>query len=126
MDFLGVCAGRLVVDRARDPLLSDARLARDQGRRTRCGGDAAELARMMETVNEHRQAAGRADEPFEVHAISLDAYSLEGLERLDAAGVTDVIVGFRDAYQPGPDTQTLDEKISMMEWYASEIIAKVR
>ncbi len=90
------------------------------------GGDAEELARMMDVIQERRVEHGRADHPFEVHAISLDAYSPEGLERLEAAGVTDVIVGFRDAYQPGPDTQTLDEKVSMMEWYASEIIANVR
>jgi len=90
------------------------------------GGDAEELSRMMTVINERRAEHGRADLPFEVHAISLDAYSVEGIERLAAAGVTDVIVGFRDAYQPGPDTQTLDEKVSMMEWYATEIIDKLR
>lgn len=90
------------------------------------GGDAEELSRMMTVINERRAEHGRADLPFEVHAISLDAYSVEGIERLEAAGVTDVIVGFRDAYQPGPDTQTLDEKVSMMEWYAAEIIDKLR
>lgn len=90
------------------------------------GGDAEELSQMMTVINERRAEHGRADLPFEVHAISLDAYSVEGIERLEAAGVTDVIVGFRDAYQPGPDTQTLDEKVSMMEWYATEIIDKLR
>jgi len=90
------------------------------------GGEAEELSRMMTVINERRAEHGRADLPFEVHAISLDAYSVEGIERLEAAGVTDVIVGFRDAYQPGPDTQTLDEKVSMMEWYATEIIDKLR
>ena len=84
------------------------------------------LARMMAVINERRVEHGRADDPFEVHAISLDAYSPEGLEKLEAAGVTDVIVGFRDAYQPGADTQTLDEKLTMMHWYADEIIAKYR
>lgn len=90
------------------------------------GGDAAELARMMETVNAHRDEAGRADEPFEVHAISIDAYSPDGVERLEAAGVTDVIIGFRDAYQPGPDPQTLDEKIGALQWYADEVISTFR
>lgn len=90
------------------------------------GGDAEELAAMMATVDEHRAEAGRADQPFEVHAISIDAYSPEGVERLEAAGVTDCIVGFRDAYQPGPDTQSLDEKLTAMQWYADEVIAKVR
>lgn len=90
------------------------------------GGDAEELARMMGVVNESRQRHGRSDEHFEVHAISLDAYTAEGIERLEAAGVTDVIVGFRDAYQAGPDTQTLEEKIGALQWYADEIMARVR
>jgi probable F420-dependent oxidoreductase len=90
------------------------------------GGDAEELNRMMTVINGHREAADRADEPFEVHAISIDAYSPQGVERLEAAGVTDCIVGFRDAYQPGPDPQTLDEKLTAMQWYADEVIAKFR
>lgn len=90
------------------------------------GGDAEELARMMDVIRARRDELGRSDQPFEVHAISIDAYSPEGIERLAGAGVTDVIVGFRDAYQPGPDTQTLDEKLTALQWYADEVIAKVR
>lgn len=90
------------------------------------GGDADELARMLAVVHESRKRHGRDHLPFEVHAISTDAYSLEGIDRLVAAGVTDAIVGFRDAYQPGPDTQTLEEKIGAVQWYADEILAKVR
>lgn len=90
------------------------------------GGDAEELARMMAVIDDARERHGRGDQPFEVHAISIDAYSPEGIERLEAAGVTDAIVGFRDAYQPGPDTQSLDEKIGALQWYADEVIAKFR
>jgi probable F420-dependent oxidoreductase len=90
------------------------------------GGDAEELSRMMTVINGHREAADRADGPFEVHAISIDAYSPDGVESLAAAGVTDCIVGFRDAYQPGPDPQTLDEKLTAMQWYADEVITKYR
>ncbi len=90
------------------------------------GSDADDLARMMSTLDEIRRDAGRDHEPFEVHAISIDAYSPEGVERLEAAGVTDCIVGFRDAYQPGPDPQTLDEKLTAMQWYADEVIAEFR
>ena len=90
------------------------------------GGDPGELARMMSVVEESRRRNGRADLPFEVHAISVDAYSPEGIERLEAAGVTDVIVGFRDAYSLGPDTQRLEEKLGALRWYAEEILLKVR
>ena len=41
--------------------------------------------------------------PFEVHVISTDAYSPEGVRRLEEQGVTDAIVGFRWPYQTGPD-----------------------
>jgi len=90
------------------------------------GGSATELARMIGVVNEARHRHGRDDLPFEVHAISIDAYSPEGVERLQQAGVSDVIVGFRDAYQPGPDTQPLTEKLAAIDWFADEVIAKVR
>jgi probable F420-dependent oxidoreductase len=90
------------------------------------GGDAEELSRMMTVIDESRATHDRADAPFEVHAISMEAYTPEGVERLEAAGVTDAIVGFRDAYQPGPDPQTLEEKIGAMQWYADEIISKFR
>ncbi len=90
------------------------------------GGDAEQLSTMLDTVNEARERHGRIDQPFEVHAISIDAYSPEGIERLEAAGVTDAIVGFRDAYQPGPDTQTLDEKLAAVEWYAGEVLSHFR
>jgi len=90
------------------------------------GGEPGELARMMDVINESRRRHGRADEPFEVHAISIDAYSVDGVERLAADGVTDAIVGFRDAYQPGPDPQSLDEKIAAVQWYGEEIISAVR
>lgn len=90
------------------------------------GGDAEELSRMMTVIDESRATHDRYDAPFEVHAISMEAYTPEGVERLEAAGVTDAIVGFRDAYQPGPDPQTLEEKIGAMQWYADEIISKFR
>ena len=53
---------------------------------------------MIARVRELRAEYGRATEPFEVHAISLDAFSLDGVQRLEDAGVTDVIVGFRCPY----------------------------
>ena len=40
-------------------------------------------------------------------------------------GVTDAIVGFRDAYQPGPDTQPLQDKIDALNQFADEVVHKV-
>ena len=54
-------------------------------------------------VGELRKEYGREREPFEIHVISMDAYTIDGVRRLEDLGVTDVIVGFRNAYEP--DTQ---------------------
>ena len=58
--------------------------------------------------------------------ISLDAYTVDGVRRLEDLGVTDVIVGFRWPYQVGPDTEPLAEKLAKLRQYAEDVIAKVR
>ena len=63
---------------------------------------------------------------FEVHVISMDAYSVDGIRRLEDQGVTDVMVGFRWPYTVGPDTQPLQEKIDLLRRYADTVIAEVR
>ncbi|HEY5887591.1 MAG TPA: hypothetical protein VIT24_07705, partial [Acidimicrobiales bacterium] len=68
---------------------------------------------------------GRENDPFEIHVISFDAWSVDGAHRLEDLGVTDAIVGFRDAYQPGPDTQPLQDKIDALNQFADEVVAKV-
>jgi len=87
------------------------------------GGDPAELDRCLARLAELRREAGREREPFEVHAISLDAYTVDGVRRLEERGVTDVIVGFRNAYEP--DTMTLQQKIDALRAYADRVIARV-
>jgi probable F420-dependent oxidoreductase len=86
------------------------------------GGD--DLYGLVARLHELRQQFDRADEPFSIHASSIDAYSPEGIQKLEKAGVTDVIVGFRDSYRPGPDTQTLEKKITDLRRYAEAVIAK--
>ena len=76
------------------------------------GGDPADLPGLLARLAELRRQAGTADRPFEVHVISLDAYTVDGVHRLAEQGVTDVIVGFRWPYETGPDTEPLAEKIS--------------
>jgi hypothetical protein len=61
-----------------------------------------------------------------VHVISADAYSVDGVRRLEDQGVTDVIVGFRWPYRTGPDTQPLAEKVTSLRRFADTVIAKVR
>jgi probable F420-dependent oxidoreductase len=90
------------------------------------GGDPDDLPRLLDRLRELRAAEGRAGEPFEVHVISTDAYSPDGVRRLEDQGVTDVVVGFRWPYDVGPDTQPLQEKLDLLRRYADDVIAKAR
>lgn len=87
------------------------------------GGDPTELRRYLDRLGELRREYGREGEPFEVHVISMDAYTPDGVRKLEDEGVTDVIVGFRDIYA-GPDLP-LQAKIDTLRQYADSVIARV-
>ncbi len=81
-------------------------------------------ARSARAAARLREEAGTADRPFEVHVISLDAFSVDGVRRLEEQGVTDVIVGFRWPYEVGPDTEPLQAKLDNLRRFADDVIAK--
>ena len=87
------------------------------------GGD--DLPGLLARLDEFRRREGAAGRPFEVHVISMDAYSVDGVRRLEDQGVTDAIVGFRWPYQTGPDREPLTDKIAGLRRYADDVIAKV-
>ena len=89
------------------------------------GGDGEELDRLLARLADIRKAEGDEREDFEVHVISYDAYTLDGIKRLEDKGVTDCIVGFRVPYIEGPDTEPLQTKIDHLNRYAEDIISKV-
>ncbi len=89
------------------------------------GGQPEELDALLARIAEIRAAEGVADKPFEVHVISIDAYTPDGIKRLEDRGVTDVIVGFRLPYIVGPDTEPLAKKIEHLNRYAENVIANV-
>jgi probable F420-dependent oxidoreductase len=89
------------------------------------GGDPDDLPRLLDRLAEMRRQAGRADEPFEVHVITLDAFSVDGVRRLEDMGVTDVIVGFRYPYVREADTETLQDKLDPLRRFAETVIARV-
>jgi probable F420-dependent oxidoreductase len=90
------------------------------------GGDPADLPGLLTRLTGLRREAGTGDRPFEVHVISMDAYSVAGVRRLEEQGVTDVIVGFRWPYQTGPDTEPLAGKLGKLRRYADDVIAVVK
>lgn len=91
---------------------------------THAGGDPEELDRMLEKLQKLRAAEGKADSPFEIHVASADAFTVDGVARLEDKGVTDVIVGFRNAYEVAPDTEPLAQKIAKLEHYAETVISR--
>ncbi|MGW0037301.1 TIGR03619 family F420-dependent LLM class oxidoreductase [Gordonia sp. NPDC003376] len=89
------------------------------------GGPGEELDVLLGKIAAIRKAEGKADDPFEIHAIALDSYTIDGCKRLEDKGITDVIVGFRMPYIIGEDTEPLQKKIDHLNWYADNVIAKV-
>ncbi|RFZ66942.1 Pyrimidine monooxygenase RutA [Mycobacterium marinum] len=88
------------------------------------GTDPDELDRLISKLQHFREEEGHTG-PFEIHVISMDAYTVDGIKRLQDKGVTDVIVGFRMPYIKGPDTEPLQTKIAHLEKFAEKIISKV-
>jgi alkanesulfonate monooxygenase SsuD/methylene tetrahydromethanopterin reductase-like flavin-dependent oxidoreductase (luciferase family) len=87
------------------------------------GGIKENLSDLLAKLARYRREAGRQNAPFEIHVISMDAFTLDGVRRLEDQGVTDVIVGFRNAYEP--DQQPLQQKLDALRGYADRVIRKL-
>ncbi|MER7454649.1 TIGR03619 family F420-dependent LLM class oxidoreductase [Nocardia beijingensis] len=88
------------------------------------GGDGAELDRLLGELDALRAEYGTRED-FEVHVISLDGFTVDGIKRLEDKGVTDVIVGFRLPYTTEQDTEPLETKIANLSRFAEKVIARV-
>ncbi|MBF6301384.1 TIGR03619 family F420-dependent LLM class oxidoreductase [Nocardia amamiensis] len=88
------------------------------------GGDGAELDRLLAELGTLRAEYGTRKD-FEVHVISLDGFTVDGVKRLEDKGVTDVIVGFRLPYTTEQDTEPLATKIAHLSRFAEKVIARV-
>jgi probable F420-dependent oxidoreductase len=89
------------------------------------GGAPAELPSYIARLHELRKEYGRDHLPFEIHAISPDAFTVDGVHRLQDMGITNVIVGFANAYRKEADTQTLEQKRDLLKGFADKVISKV-
>lgn len=77
------------------------------------GGDEVEMAKMITKLGELRRKYGRDEEPFEIHVLSRDSYTKDGIRRLEDLGVTDSILGFRNSYEA--DRMPLEKKLSSIK-----------
>mgnify|MGYP003474639359 FL=1 len=89
------------------------------------GGGTEDLDELLAKLARYREEEGRTGDDFQIHVISIDGFTVDGVKRLEDKGVTDVIVGFRVPYVKGPDTEPLDAKLRNLEWFAENVIAKV-
>lgn len=90
------------------------------------GGDAEQIGKLVARVHELRKEYGRDHLPFAIHAGSSDAYTADGVKKLQDAGVDEVTVAFRNVYAAEPDTKSVEEKIAEMKAYSERVIAKFR
>ena len=90
------------------------------------GGNADELDVLLKRMGELRREYGKENDPFEIHVISMDAYSPDGIRKLEDMGITDVMVGFRNSYTQGQDTEPLETKLTALRQYADRVMSKTR
>lgn len=86
------------------------------------GGGKDDLDSLLAKLRGYLKQEGRQNDPFQIHVISLDAYTVDGVKRLEDKGITDCIVGFRNAYED--DTTTLQQKLDALRGYADRVISK--
>jgi len=85
------------------------------------GADMQQLEAYIKRIAQLREEYGTADRPFRVFTTGQDAFTREGIEKLENIGVTDVIIAFRNVYEMEPD-KPLEEKVAMLNEYAGEFI----
>ncbi len=69
-------------------------------------------------------AARRESEQFEIHVISFDAFTVDGVRKLEDVSVTNVTLGFRIPYETD-NIFPLGQKIDELRSFADNVIAKV-
>jgi hypothetical protein len=85
------------------------------------GADMAQLTHYITKLNQWREEYGTAHKAFKIFTTGQNAFTPEGIGELEALGVTDVVIAFRNVYELEPD-HSLEKKIQMLNWYAAELI----
>jgi alkanesulfonate monooxygenase SsuD/methylene tetrahydromethanopterin reductase-like flavin-dependent oxidoreductase (luciferase family) len=71
----------------------------------------------------YRKEYGKQNEPFFIHAGVGDLGGIDGIKRLEDAGVNELSAGARNPYEP--DTMTIEQKVQAAETFANDVIAKL-
>ena len=78
---------------------------------------------MIARLREFRIEYGREDHPFEIHVISREGFTSDGLKRLEELGVTDAIVSFRSGYESA--AMSVEEKIAAIHKFSADVMSKL-
>lgn len=85
------------------------------------GANVQELEAYIGRINRLREEYGTTNRPFRVFTTGQNAFTKDGISKLESIGVSDVIIGFRNVYEMEAD-KPLEEKIAMLKWYAGEFL----
>ncbi|MFM7065188.1 MAG: TIGR03619 family F420-dependent LLM class oxidoreductase [Actinomycetes bacterium] len=81
-----------------------------------------EIAGVVPRLAELRTEFGRADVPFEIKALCIDAFDLDGFRRMEEIGVTDAVV-CPWYFRPG-DVNALDHQVDAVRWFGEELVSQ--
>ena len=82
----------------------------------------ADITAAIKQLGEYRAEYGRSDVPFEINALCIDAFDLDGYRRLADAGVTELQTV--PWYFYGGDPNDLQVQIDSLQRFADETISK--
>jgi len=82
----------------------------------------AEIAEVVPRLAELRAEYGRSDVPFEIKALCVDAFDIDGFRRMEGIGVTDAVV-CPWYFRPG-DLNALDHQVDAVKWFGEEIVSQ--
>jgi probable F420-dependent oxidoreductase len=87
-----------------------------------------QLREIIGRLGRLREEAGRSHLPFQIHATTMDSFTVDGIGRLEELGVTHTGGGFGNfnPYQMEPDTEPLQDKIDAIHRHGENVIAKFR
>lgn len=84
-----------------------------------------ETARIVGRLRELREQLGRSSTPFEVQVSSIDSFDVDGYQRLEDIGVTEVITQPWMLHGAGP-MASLQEKLDSVARFAGEIFPRMK
>ena len=90
------------------------------------GGTFEALETTVKQINQYRTEYGREQESFEYQSMGAEAFSVDGVRRLEDLGIGEAIVAFRNPYEGSEDSQSLEDKIGALRWFSDNVIQKTR